>query len=250
MEKIKSKLKRIVLTTGLAGAVLFGGYVGVEHSSRSATRKYVTQNVERYVQEQEKKFGIDHKRTPSIEFGLYDGLNYGDTTYGLYDDGKIVINDHACVIPNSPVRNWIYGLFHKTRPIEYILHHELGHAYTEEQLPKVGIESFPDKSLKDSRMKGKLIGQKMISEGIADYFAFEMLDKLTPNSDVVWADHPQDPIYFPKRSYFYDGGNALVAPVLDKYGVEEGVKKLIKQTPPLAFNKGFLRSYQQEMLND
>lgn len=252
MGKRLSKLKKIAITAGLAGALLFGGYKGVEHSSRSATRQYATQNVERFVQEQEKKFHIDHQRTPSIEFGLYDDSNYGGTTYGLFDDktGNIIINDNACVTPNSPIRNWIYGLFHKTKPVDYVLHHELGHAYTEEQIPKAGLQSFPDKALKDSRMRGKITGQKMISEGIADYFAFEMLNMKRPNPEDVWADDPQDPIYFPKRSHFYDGGNALVAPILDKYGVEEGIEKLLKETPPLAFNKGSLRGYQQEMLKE
>lgn len=249
---IQSQLKRIVLTAGLAGALLFGGYKGVEHSSRSATREYVTQNVERFVQKQENKFGIDHQRTPSIEFGLYDDSNFGGTTYGLFDaeTGNITINDRATVTPNSPVRNWIYGLFNKTESIDYVLHHELGHAYVEEQLPDVGLESFPDTALNDSRMRGKLTGQKMISEGIADYFAFGMLDMPRPNPDDVWADEPQDPIYFPKRSHFYDGGNALVAPILDKFGVDTGIEKLLRQTPPLSFNKGSLRAYQQEMLNE
>ena len=151
------------------------------------------------------------------------------------------------VTPNSPIRNWIYGLFHKTKSIDYVLNHELGHSYVEEQLPEAGIESFPDKALKNFRMRGKITGQKMISEGIADYFAFEMLNMPTPNPNDVWPDNPQDPIYFPKRSYFYEGGNALVTPILDRYGVKKGVQKLIKQTP-LAFNKASLRAYQNEML--
>ena len=139
-------------------------------------------------------------------------------------------------------------MFNKTKPIDYVLHHELGHAYTEEQLPKLDIKSFPNKDLKDYRVRNKLVGQKMISEGIADYIAFKMLDIPTPNPDDVWADNPQDPIYFPKKNHFYEGGNALVNPILNKYGVEKGIEKLLKQGPPVALDKNSLRAYQKKML--
>ena len=94
-----------------------------------------------------------------------------------------------------------------------MLNHELGHAYVEGQLSKAGLESFPDKALKDSRFKGRLVAQRMISEGIADYFASRMLNTPTPKGNEVWSDDPQKPIYFPERSDFYEGGNALVAPI-------------------------------------
>lgn len=251
MAKRRSILKRVALTTGLAAAMLFGGYKGVEYSSRNATREYATHNVARFVQEQNDKLGIKHNRVPSIEFGLYDGSNFGDTNYGLFDDktGNVIINDRACVTSSSPVRNWLYGLFHKTKSIDEVLHHELGHAYVEEQLPLADIESFPDKTLTDYRVRGRVTSQKMISEGIADYFAWRMLNKPTPNGDKIWPTDPQEPVLFPKRAHFYDGGNALVAPILDKFGVENGVVKLIKKTP-ISLNRSSLKSYQTEMLKE
>ena len=246
-----SKLKKAAVKAGLVGAILIGGYKGVEYSSREATRQYATQNVERFVQAQEEKLGIDFQKVPQITFGLYEDSNYGNTTYGLFDDQtvNIIINDRACVTPNSPIRNRIYGLFNKTRPIEYVLNHELGHAFVEEQLPKTGLESFPDKALKDSRFRGRLVGQRMVSEGIADYFASKMLNTPIPNGNEFWSNDPQKPIYFPERSDFYEGGNAVVAPVLDKFGVERGIQKLVKKVP-FAFNKASLIAYQEEMLQE
>ncbi|MBU3913389.1 MAG: hypothetical protein KKE50_04830 [Nanoarchaeota archaeon] len=47
-----SILKRVAITSGLVGALLFSGFKGVEYSSRKATREYATQNVARFVQEQ------------------------------------------------------------------------------------------------------------------------------------------------------------------------------------------------------
>lgn len=251
MKKILSKIKKGAITAGLATALLAGGYKGVEYSSRKATRDYATQQVARFVQNQEEKLGVDYQRIPSITFGLYEDSNYGHTTYGLFDDqtGNIVINDRACVTSDSPIRNWVYGLFNKTRSIDYILNHELGHALVEEQLPKAGLSSFPNKALKDSRFKGTLVGQRMISEGIADYIASKMLNTPVPDANEFWSDDPQKAIYSPERSDFYEGGHALVAPILEKFGLEEGIQKLLKEVP-VTFNRSSLRYYQERMLKE
>lgn len=116
---------------------------------------------------------------------------------------------------------------------EELLSHELGHYYLDKLCNKLGVYFF---NFDD----GKKITEwweardDLISEGIAMYFEKEMNNGKDDFKDSEYPERIKD--FLRNKANFllrlqYSGGYHLVKPILDKFGVEEGCKRIISDLP-------------------
>ncbi len=114
---------------------------------------------------------------------------------------------------------------------EEYLHHELGHFYLDKLCKRLGV---------DLGIKKKEITEwwearnRFVSEGIATYFEREMNVNRDEFND---SEYPKNIEAFLRNNcnfllkLYYSGGYHLVKPILDKFGIEGGCKKIVLNLP-------------------
>ena len=156
---------------------------------------------------QEEKLGIKH-------FGIPELVVTMDIPRNCYENGKIFL------------RYWD----------EEYLYNALGHFYLDKLCKKLGVvDLYPDLvENKEEITQWFEARDELIRDGIATYFEREMTGKEANFNDSEYPktieEFLRNKVYFLIRLY-YDGGYHLVKPILDKFGVEEGCKKIILNLP-------------------
>ena len=169
---------------------------------------YIRSYLERAIELQERILGIKHFGQPEIIIGMRHGKHKNGKIYLKYLDKKD-------------------------------LDHESGHWYLYELRNRLGVHSFVDDEDFDEDKPMTEWWQArnlLISEGVAEYFGRKMHgeDKNDDFSDYEYPNSIRD--FFKNRFDFllrlyYSGGYHLVAPILNKFGVEEGCKRIILNLP-------------------
>lgn len=115
---------------------------------------------------------------------------------------------------------------------EEYLYHELGHFYLDILCGKMGIDLVTNNKEITEWWEAR---NKLIHEGIASYFEREMANK--DRDDFDDCSYPKDIRSFLQndflflRNLYYSGGYHLIKPILDKFGTEEGIKRIVAHLP-------------------
>ena len=115
------------------------------------------------------------------------------------------------------------------------LHHELGHFYLDRLCKKLGL-NFQTKAddKKNHATEWWEARNSLIHEGIATYFQKEMNKGKDDFNDSEYPNTIKEFLYnnigFLQKLY-YNGGYHLVKPILDKFGVEQGCKRIALDLP-------------------
>jgi hypothetical protein len=161
------------------------------------------ERLENLIAVQEEKLGMNHFGTPKLVVAM---RGYNEP---CHQNGEIILE------------YWD----------EEYLYHELGHFYLGELCKKLNV---------DLSVNNKEITQwfearnQFISEGIATYFGREMTGEEANFND---SEYPKTIGEFLRNKFnfllrlYYGGGYHLFKPILDKFGVEEGCKRIILHLP-------------------
>src|SRR3989344_5121145 len=188
---------------------------------------YVRDNIENLIKEQERVMNIKHFGIPYFRFTYRDSL-ISAISGALYEQN----GDTIYFFPTQ-------GMDKKK-----ILAHELGHFYSDKLSEEIGNGNWPlnnKKTQEDDKWKGK----KLISEGIAIYFAKKTLKDTTEDIGreiVNFNDYYEGGGIFS----FYEVGYHVIRSVLDKYG-KKGIEYLIKN-PPNKKQLDNIKEYREKCL--
>lgn len=155
----------------------------------------------------------------------------------------------------SDIATWI-GTTGETKVVTSTLYHELGHYYCDRLYEHLLADLAAEDTLNDPFRLDKLIGLKIIQEGIGRYFENVMTGEEDSFQDREWPATVGDffdPValiidqnLIVPDHLIYDGGFHLVKPVIDQYK-KEGLLYLLYHIP---HNVLELPQYQQKALED
>ena len=163
--------------------------------------------LENLITHQEEKLGVRHFDIPELRVTMHIPKN-------CCENGKIFL------------KYWD----------EEYLYHELGHFYLDKLCKKLGVVDLHIDLAenKEEMTRWFEARNELIREGIATYFEREMTGKEVDFND---SEYPKTIEEFLRNKagflirLYYDGGYHLVKPILDKFGVEEGCKRIILHLP-------------------
>lgn len=157
------------------------------------SRKFIEENLEEIVKDQEKRLGIKHFGLPKITYDLFS-----THTGGSYNPENDKMTLSVSTINSDNL---------------YFINHELGHFYADKLNESLGFGSWPDLKATDEKWKRL----QLINEGIAEYFARTTTNKSedyqSESSDANWRE-------------LYNQAFKFVKPIIQNYG-KEGIEYLI-----------------------
>lgn len=230
-EKFKSDMK-VLVGTFLAGASFLSGILFNSHYKANKTEEYLENNLVCIVRNQENVLGIDHFGFPKVKYLHLEKMLFGEY---IPDESTIIIDKFKLSPPSS-----------KGESAHYVLNHELGHFYVHKLSEILGTdELFRIES--GGYNNPNNLGKKLISEGIAEYFARSISPKKSYFKDFLYPKtYPKLKNSFPLLAYF--GGFHLVKPIIDKYG-KKGIEHLI-QNPPVGEEMLALPKYREKVMDE
>jgi len=227
--------------------------------------EFVTQNIEQLIHAQEQKVGFTLFPPPPMEFMLPPSSRLKKTesngiTYGLYDlqEHVLYLNSGMLTLPSFDLSDIAarIGTAGNTKNVKSTLYHELGHYYCDRLYEHLLADFAAEDKLNDPFRLDKLIGLKIIQEGIGRYFENIMMGEEDSFQDREWPATVGDffdPValimdqnLIVPEHLMYDGGYHLVKPVIDRYK-KEGLLYLLHHIPGNVLE---LPQYQQKALED
>lgn len=224
------------------------------YNNNKAKQVYATENIDDIIREQENMLNIEFTSIPQIDFTSYESPFEGTVIAATYENDTIFVDTENVWIPNIPYKVFWYDLHKGTeQPLRDVLSHEAGHHYTRQQAMILGADFLSTKTVEgfengDENLKMKFFGQRLVAEGIAEYFELKTNDnKYLPTEFQAQTWKSMYKRYGIPVDY-YSEGLLLVHPILEYHGVEKGVNMLITAPPPLEFDRVDLQAYSQSFL--
>ena len=221
---MKQPLRKAGLAALLASSLVTYAADGIRRNVPS----YVERNLPQIIESQEKELDIRHLKWPKIEFSY----EHGDDILGAHSNGTIWLYLRPMVTPENNVWDKIKNAINKdkTFDVRSILDHELGHLYYDTTLRKTLGQDY-------SVLCGgftHIIGDRFVSEGIAEYFETRMGVKHEGDKFALRSDFEKNEAY------------QFVKPIIDKYG-EKGIKYLVEHPflSPHCEDPIYLSKYQK-----
>ena len=265
ISKYKSSLCKFLISvfsfTLLAGTNAFG-----QSSTQNSIESRYEEIVRQIISIQEKTLGIKFRgKEPAVKFEVLEGARHHFANY-IIKENTIYLNPFFldCNIYEiernplleNPQKNSYIELPRNVCDQEFIkklLYHETLHHYFNTFLKTESSGNWLEvvsKKEKDVSLVDKLTAF-MIWEGIVQYFLKPQYFQFDNNNwNAVWNSEKLEEKF---RLFVYDGGYALVKPILDK-GIEAGIRYLIEHpvmatrvdSMSVSFDK--LPSYQENAL--
>lgn len=190
----------------------------------------------------EKKSGIyfTYGWVPRVKFDIPSSIQYPDQFPGCYD---------------QETRSFFINPALLSRDIETMqefIDHELGHALADQVSYKFRNYPWPEELDMKSLDDDIRISTKILSEGVAEYFANLFYENVKTSPD--WLPSGYEMRYLMTRyskdnTWPYDGGHFIVEPIIEQYG-ESGLMYIIAHK--FSFENGDIRNagilYQQTAL--
>lgn len=218
------------------------------HHKDSDIEAYTNENLELIIKKQEEKIGITYPaERPAIEYILPEEYRILGL-YGLYDDREdtIYLPSGILVKPEFNLSDFITTIatFNSTADVKRALDHELAHFYCDKVREKALGKNYPTLQI-FILFPEERIAYKLINEGIARYFENSLNGEYKrPYPFEKWPTQLEE---F-SNDVFYQGGYALVKPVIDQYG-EKGIQFLLFN-PPTPDELFTPKEYKERMLRD
>ena len=208
---------------------------------------YVQKNLEQIIEQQEKKIGITYPtERPQIEYTFQEeDISIG--VVGLYDYAKdtIYLPSGILTTPKWDFGDFIatVGTFNRTAGVKRTLDHELAHFYCDKIREKALGKNYHHKIF--LFIPEEAIANLLINEGIAEYVKNKMNGE--EEKAISLERWPLSVEQFSNYE-IYQGGYAVVKPIIDQYG-EKGIQFLLFNipTPKEIFTP---KEYQQRILKD
>lgn len=206
---------------------------------------YVRENLEQLIQEQEKTLGIIYPADrPTIQYTLPEEQRLVGLL-GLYRDGKDTMYLPSGILtkPEWDFDDFIATIatFNNTANVRRVVDHELAHFYCDKIKEKVFQNNYPIfyYCLSDEERMGHIL----INEGIAEYVENKMNGE--DEEPLSFQDWPSDVFQFTSKE-IYQGGYALVKPIIDQHG-KKGIQFLLFN-PPTPKELFTPKKYQERIL--
>lgn len=217
-------------------------------------QRYVNDNLDTIIQNQENKLNIIHRRVPVVEVGISEQTKEAFPNLsicGSYDsEANAIYIKKDITINLSPDKEGLEVSPENFCTIKEVIDHELGHFYVDTLSEYLGKGSWPQTLRENGTVNENAI--HIIGEGIAEYFGRTMNGDYDNFKDEEWPTKLED--FFDKKDsnipdyrQWYQGGYHLVKPVIDEFGVE-GIKYLMFH-PPTEEELINLKEYQQKVIH-
>ncbi len=249
--KRKTILKTALWSTASVSAYFFTAnatIIHLYHHKDPEIQEYVEQNLEKIIKEQEQKIIISYPaERPKIEYIFpREYLSLGAS--GIYND-----KNNTMYLPSGLLTKpeWDWGdlaatffTFNSTADAKRVVDHELAHFYCDTIKEKVLGKNYH--LLETSYfIYEERIASQLINEGIAKYFENRMNGE--DKKPLRFEEWPTELNGF-SNHVIYNGGYAVVKPVIDQYG-EKGIQFLLFN-PPTSKELFTPEEYQQRILRD
>lgn len=201
------------------------------------------------MEEQENKLGITHFGVPEVFSGFPAEWSGFETlgVSGTYEPSNDSIYlSPICHVEDHPDDKWI-RLINCGRPHDAraVLAHELGHFYVDklnESLGRDDFGSYDGVAVRDATPEH--VGQKLIGEGISEYFRVAVTGGQDNFEDYEYPNHFEK---FKSDKFFYGGGYHLVKPIIDLHG-KRGIEYLIINPPATEQDFEDIIGYREKVL--
>lgn len=234
-KKISARsVKKIVFCTAASAALYFSSIpvstIYLYRHKDPDVEKYANENLERLIRNQEKKIGITYSlERPEIEYVFPEKYVFSGSA-GIYDDTKNIIYLPSGLLTTP---GWNPGdlmvaiaTFNHTKETKRVLDHELAHFFCDSLQEQVFGKPYPPWEFRHLLSREELLADKLINEGIARYVENAMNGEEEPCSFQEWPSTIKD---F-SNSTIYQGGCAIVKPIIEQYG-EKGIRYLLFNLP-------------------
>lgn len=206
---------------------------------------YVEENLEQIIREQEQKLSITYPADrPTIQYILPEMYRNRIGLLGLYDDGTEILYLPSGILTNPEwdVSDFMATIasFNNTYNVRRSVDHELAHFYCDNLKEKVFKNNYPLFYLLTDEEK---IGHLLINERIAEYVENSMNGE--DEKPYSFQDWPSNIFKFNNKE-IYQGGYALVKPIIDQHG-GKGITFLLFN-PPTAQELYTPLQYQERVL--
>ena len=244
LEKIKN-VSRIAFVFGFINLVNSSPLKFVSQKLEEKTNKeaikYVQDNLESLMIEQEIATGIKHFGKPKIDFEKEEGIDSlaQINSVAYYDEEKEIIHypiNYNLAIELTEEKKFSNNFLRAMHPeiarsIKETIWHELGHFYSQKLAQNKSEKAEENLKLIRSRNIEESLGFRIIFEGIAEYFSKRTLgDETNPFTEESW------PKVLNKEKFLsdlvYRGGYHLVKEVLDFYG-DDGLIYFLENPPKI-----------------
>jgi hypothetical protein len=239
LDKIRNCTQKQVI--GMVAAVILGAAISnsvnrVYYSIRA--EEYLEENFEALVEKQEKEMGIKHSFIPERNnyYGLPSFSPIYESPAAIYrpEEEDLHFNllnlQEAGFCPFFICPNEYYKYY-----IEHGVLHEMGHFYFDQDMKRHNLKGLPVDVL--------TLGEKIVYEGIAEYFFVKTQGLEDDFHDHEWLDLNWD-----SPNYFYPASLHLVSPVMDLFGMEG--MRYIAVHPPNEEDIFQLQKYQTRILDE
>ncbi|MDP3734682.1 MAG: hypothetical protein Q8R37_05630 [Nanoarchaeota archaeon] len=234
-----------------------------QQESSYQIQNYVNTNLDKIIQDQEKKLNIVYQGRPIVEVGISEETKNAFPSLsicGYYDseENSIYFKKDITINP-LPDKDGLEISPENSCTIKEVLDHELGHFYVDMLSEQLKHGSWPQTLRENGKVDENAI--HIIGEGIAEYFGRTMNGHYDNFKDEEWPTKLEDfymlydqngkkidledpPI--PNYRLWYQGGYHLVKPIIDEFSVN-GIHYLMFH-PPTEEELINLKEYQQKVI--
>lgn len=241
--------------TGLSALASFLAVASVP-SIRATAHKLIREDAQTYATAEApkiadslySKFGI-RMSVPLIKSG---DLREKEGASGLYEDSTntIFYDNHLRPVFNSKLDKLLLDSTRLTDDnLREVLIHEMTHAYTDHLSKQLTGKKWPKTDDLQGGLEGmgsnfsKAYARRMISEGISEYITTQFYPQHMNRLGKSWHEgelflvNRFEAFFGPgdNRRTPYLGGYEIVRPILDKFGVKEGISLIIQNTPDIGW---------------
>ncbi len=209
---MNNKLRHLITQAIVFTLITTTRAIGYTNNIKPQIEQYATKNLTILMEQHEAEFCINYGTAPNVavHFRTDGAANYSfynrTITFDSYDFFKI----SPAVNPYNILS---FDIMLNESQVKETLDHELGHHYTAEQAQNIGSLVF-ERSYIFTLSGQDALANRALLEGIAVYFEKEL------GSDNEYLSDDE-----------YKWGYKLVKPILDRYGVQNGVTYLLLNPP-------------------
>lgn len=177
---------------------------------------------------------------PRVQFGIPSYIQYPEQFPGCYDPDTRSFFINPLLVDR------------KDRLMQELMDHELGHALADQVSYCIRGCQWPDEKDRKSLVDSEAVATKVLSEGVAEYFANLFYQNVKTGPDWLPSGYGFEQMnIWQSNTWQYDGGYWLVKPVIEKFG-EKGLEYIV--THKFSYENGDVRSaaifYQKNALEE
>ncbi len=232
----------IALTTQGQDSLKCPRYVCVEPAARPGSIEELWEKeMVRYMKIIVDKFGLPFDSTwqPRVSFVE---TQYYAAQYNQVSKSFTITKWYRPVLPRDSGSNFVANL----------VSHELGNALAEQRAYSKFCKMWPDTMVWKYGSERQRFAQKILSEGVAEYFGYLVTGGLKTDSLYRHLPNKERNCVWNPSLWMYNGGYWTVKPILDTFGIR-GLDYIIRNTkfPGIDYNlRKWAKKYQEKAFKE